>query len=102
MLLAVVHHAGLQSLFAHVLNVDLVKTYKPDPRVYELAIRTLHLPKEEILFVSSNGWDVAGAKSFGFTVAWANRQRQTHEELVVQLDYVTDDLLQLAHHVISQ
>ncbi|SFV05778.1 2-haloacid dehalogenase [Alicyclobacillus macrosporangiidus] len=102
MLQVVVHHAGLPSLFAHVLSVDLVKTYKPDPRVYELVTRTLHLQKEEILFVSSNGWDVAGAKSFGFTVAWVNRQRQTHEELGVQPDYVADDLLQLAHHVISQ
>ena len=28
---------------------------------------------QEVLFVSSNGFDVAGAKRFGFTVAWIER-----------------------------
>ncbi|MCL6599779.1 MAG: haloacid dehalogenase type II [Alicyclobacillus macrosporangiidus] len=102
MLRAVVHNAGLQSEFAHVLSVDPLKTYKPDPKVYELPVRTLGLPKEDILFVSSNGWDVAGAKSFRLTVAWVNRKRQTPEELGVQPDHVADDLLQLAQHVTSR
>jgi 2-haloacid dehalogenase len=33
----------------------------------------MKLRKEEILFVSSNSFDVVGAKSFGFKVCWINR-----------------------------
>jgi 2-haloacid dehalogenase len=41
--------------------------------VYELAENRLRLPRARIGFVSSNGWDAAGAKAFGFTTLWINR-----------------------------
>ena len=59
--------------FDAVLSVDELKVYKPAPEVYQLAVDRLKTPKEEIGFVSSNGWDAQGAKSFGFTVYWINR-----------------------------
>lgn len=64
---------GLSTHFRWVLSVDAVKLYKPSPRVYRLAPQHMKLPKEEILFVSSNSFDVMGAKSFGFKVCWINR-----------------------------
>jgi len=79
MLHTLVESVGLkQHLFA-ILSVDVLKIFKPNPRVYDLALTRLGIVKEEILFVSSNGWDVAGAKSFGFTVGWVNRQGNTTE-----------------------
>jgi 2-haloalkanoic acid dehalogenase type II len=63
-------HNGLTSCFAEIISVDRVRTYKPTPRVYALAPEVLGCPPEEILFVSSNSWDVAGAKSFGYKVCW--------------------------------
>lgn len=72
MLEAVVKNSGLAS-HLDAVSVDLVKTYKPDPRVYQLAIDRLGVAKAEIGFVSSNYWDVAGAKSFGFRIFWINR-----------------------------
>jgi 2-haloacid dehalogenase len=33
----------------------------------------MRLKKSEILFVSSNSFDVVGAKNFGFKVFWINR-----------------------------
>jgi 2-haloacid dehalogenase len=65
--------AGLRDRFAHVLSVDAVRAYKPSAAVYELACRAFGLPAAEILFVSANGFDVAGAYHFGFPVAWLNR-----------------------------
>ncbi|HEX7054898.1 MAG TPA: haloacid dehalogenase type II [Burkholderiales bacterium] len=56
-----------------VLSVDEVRVFKPAPEVYELAPRRLRVAKERIGFVSSNGWDAAGAKSYGFRVFWINR-----------------------------
>lgn len=64
---------GLRPHFQWVLSADAVKLYKPSPKVYQLALQQTGLPKEEILFVSSNSWDALGAKSFGFKVCWINR-----------------------------
>jgi 2-haloacid dehalogenase len=71
MLEPLVRHSGL-ALDA-VLSVDEVEVFKPAPEVYELAVRRLQVPKERIGFVSSNGWDAQGARSFGFQVFWINR-----------------------------
>ncbi|MBI4412836.1 MAG: haloacid dehalogenase type II [candidate division NC10 bacterium] len=73
MLKAVVEHGGLTPHLAHVLSADAVRTYKPSPAVYALGPKHLGLPKEQIAFVSSNSFDVIGAKAFGFTVCWVTR-----------------------------
>ena len=73
MLEAAVRSSGLDKTFRHALSVDAVKAYKPSPAVYELGTRAFGLPAEEILFVSSNAWDVAGAKAFGYRTCWCNR-----------------------------
>jgi 2-haloacid dehalogenase len=56
-----------------ILAVDAAGIYKPSPRVYQLAVDHLKLPPMRIGFVSSNGWDVVGAKAFGFTAIWVSR-----------------------------
>jgi len=73
MLDSAVRNNGLESYFAEIISVDRVKTYKPSPLVYALGPEILHLPASETLFVSSNLWDAAGAKAFGYTVCWCNR-----------------------------
>jgi 2-haloacid dehalogenase len=64
---------GLRRHFRWVLSADAVKRYKPAPEVYGLALQHLRLARREILFVSSNAFDVLGAKAFGFQVCWINR-----------------------------
>ena len=81
MLEAAVRSTGLGSTFRHVLSVDAVKAYKPSPAVYELATRAFGLPAGDILFVSSNAWDVAGAKAFGYRTCWCNRLGAPMERL---------------------
>jgi 2-haloacid dehalogenase len=95
MLAAAVAASGLTSFLEHVISVDRVKTYKPSPRVYALGPETLGVPAGELLFVSSNGWDVAGAKAFGYQVAWCNRSGAPEEELGVRADLIVDTLDQL-------
>ena len=86
MMAAAVRSSGLEGRLAHVLSVDAVQTYKPSPAVYELATRAFELPAADILFVSSNGWDVAGAKAFGYRTCWCNRLGAPRENLGVTPD----------------
>ncbi len=88
MLAAAVTSSGLSGQFTHLLSADRVKCYKPDPRVYALAPEVLGLPKEDIVFVSSNSFDVMGAKAYGFQVAWINRTQAQAEELGLTPDVV--------------
>jgi len=91
--------AGLRDRFAHVLSVDEVGVFKPHPSVYELAVKAFGLPAERILFVSSNAWDAAGARAFGFRVAWVNRAGMPFERLGVTPDLIVADLAELAEAV---
>jgi len=86
MLEAAVRSSGLGNTFRHVLSVDAVKVYKPSPAVYELATRAFGLPAGDILFVSSNAWDVAGAKAFGYRTCWCNRLATPMDRLGVSPD----------------
>ncbi len=86
MLAAAVRSGGLEGRLAHVLSVDAVQTYKPSRAVYELGTRAFALPAEDILFVSSNGWDVAGAKAFGYRTCWCNRLDAPMDNLGVTPD----------------
>ncbi|MCP1674753.1 2-haloacid dehalogenase [Natronocella acetinitrilica] len=73
MLAAAVDSAGLGDHLDAVLSIESVGVFKPDPRSYRLALDRLGLSARQVLFHSSNGWDVAGAATFGFHVAWINR-----------------------------
>jgi 2-haloacid dehalogenase len=95
MLNAVVIHNHLDTLLDEVLSVDAVGVFKPDPRVYQLAVDRLQIAPGRIGFVSSNGWDAAGAKAFGFTVFWVNRGHAPREELGVTPDYELNALGEL-------
>ncbi len=75
-----------------ILSVDTAGIYKPSPRVYQLAVDTLGLPAADIAFVSSNGWDAAGAKVFGFTTFWINRYGLPVERHAPEPDYVVGSL----------
>jgi 2-haloacid dehalogenase len=90
---------GLTKAIAHVISVHELSIYKPHPSVYALAGRDLGLPPERMLFVSSNPWDVAGARSFGLPVAWVNRTGVPMERLGVTPDLVVTGLDELARAV---
>ncbi|GGE35882.1 haloacid dehalogenase [Primorskyibacter flagellatus] len=92
MLADAVRSAGIGDLLDVVLSVDRVGVFKPASRVYDLVGQALSLDPGEILFVSSNGWDAASARSYGFSTAWVNRQGVPMDRLPGQPDYVLSDL----------
>ncbi len=81
MLRAAVDSADLGGRLDAALSVDELRAFKPDPRVYQLAVDRLGVEAGRICFVSTNGWDAAGAACFGFQVAWLNRFGQQPERL---------------------
>ncbi|MGH8517240.1 MAG: haloacid dehalogenase type II [Panacagrimonas sp.] len=88
-------HAGLTELMDAILSVDEVGIFKPHPSVYQLAVDRLGVPRERIAFVSSNGWDAAGAAHFGFRVAWCNRYGQRTEMLPARPHVTIESLTEL-------
>ncbi|MCU0896496.1 MAG: haloacid dehalogenase type II [Burkholderiales bacterium] len=95
MLEPLVVNAGLDGWITDVLSVDAVKTYKPAPVVYQLAVDRLGVPAHAIGFVSSNGWDAYGAKAFGFEVFWINRTGAPADALGTPPDHVISALADL-------
>lgn len=99
MLEAALHSSQLSPHFRHVLSVDKVRTYKPSPAAYALGPNALGLPAGDLLFVSSNAWDVCGAKAFGYRVCWCNRVNSPTEELGITPDLEVDRLDRIPEHV---
>jgi 2-haloacid dehalogenase len=99
MLQSVVRNSGLENHFAEIISVDRVRTYKPSPRVYGLGPEILNLSAQEILFVSSNSWDAAGAKAFGYKVCWCNRENREGERLGFPADITVPRLDQIIHYI---
>jgi 2-haloacid dehalogenase len=93
--------AQLEGAFEAVLSTDRIRSDKPDPRAYRMAMDRLLLSREEILFVAFAGWDVAGAKWFGYPTFWLNRQGSPTEELGVEADASGPDLNSLVQFVLS-
>src|SRR5574338_165764 len=83
MLEVAIKSAGMGGLFDHVLSVDAVGQYKTADAAYALGPAAFGCPAREILFVSSNGWDAAGATWYGYTTFWINRSGQPLEALDV-------------------
>ncbi|RNC29892.1 MAG: (S)-2-haloacid dehalogenase [Candidatus Dichloromethanomonas elyunquensis] len=96
MLHQVVKNNDQDKYFQNIISADAVKIFKPAPEVYGLAAKELKLNKKEILFVSSNGWDIAGAKWYGYITGWINRTNSPIEKLGVKPDYIVSSLLELA------
>ncbi|MGJ8621374.1 MAG: haloacid dehalogenase type II [Yoonia sp.] len=92
MLEAAVNSAGIGDLLDAVLSVDEVGIFKPSARVYDLVGARLNVPPQDVLFVSSNGWDAAGAAGYGFQTAWVNRAGDPVDRLYATPHHILPDL----------
>ena len=95
MLEAAVKNSRLEEVIPRIFSVESVGIFKPDPRVYQIAVDELRVKPEEIVFQSSNAWDAAGAAAFGFNVAWVNRFGQSPERLPGKPQVEINDLSEL-------
>ena len=84
--------SGLAGAFDAVITVHEAGIYKPSPKVYQLACHRFDVSSAEISFQSSNRWDIAGAKAFGFSCIWINRTAAPDEYPDLAPDRVVTDL----------
>ena len=89
-------HAGVRQHFKQVISAETIQAFKPEGRVYEMAVTFLGIPKEQVGFVSGNSFDVIGGKNFGFPTFWLNRAGEVLDELGPQPDLTTTNLAELA------
>jgi len=95
MLEAAVRNSRLETMIPEIFSVEKASVFKPDPRVYQIAVDELNVKPEEIAFQSSNAWDASGASAFGFKVAWINRFGQSPERLPGKPDIEIQSLSEL-------
>jgi 2-haloacid dehalogenase len=98
-LATVLAHAGLAPLLDAVLSVEAVGRFKPAPEVYAHCAATLALSPGRIVFVSTHGWDVAGAANAGFLTILVNRTGAPRERLPTGAAHVVTSLADVAGRV---
>jgi 2-haloacid dehalogenase len=89
-------NAGVREMFAAIVSVHPLRVFKPSPRVYANALAELGVERDRLLFVSSNGWDVAGAAGFYLRVCWVNRAGAPAERIGRRPELEVRDLSELA------
>ena len=92
MLEGAVKSAGIETVLDEVLSVESVGVFKPHKSVYDLVTGCFGGTPDEVLFVSSNGWDAANAAKYGFYTAWVNRAGEPMDRLPWKPDVVLSDL----------
>ncbi len=86
---------NLENLFNDIFSVEEVGIYKPDSKVYDIPIKKYQISKNEIAFLSSNTWDVAGGGNYGYNSIWVNRNRNIFDNLDYNPNYIIKDLSEL-------
>ena len=92
MLNGAVESAGVQEFLDDVLSVEDVQIFKPAAVVYDLVGQRFNCAKNEVLFVSSNGWDAGCATGYGLTTAWVNRAGEPVDRLPWTPAHILSDL----------
>jgi len=92
MLNAACGSAGISDQFDAVLSVESRGGYKPHPTVYDLVTARFGCTPDQVLFVSANGWDAAGAAAFGFRTVWINRTGAPIDRLYARPQHILPDL----------
>ena len=95
MLESAVTNAKIQHLLDKVLSVDDCKVYKPATEVYDLVDKKMGVKKENVLFFSSNAWDMHAASNYGFKTIWVNRFEGKLEKLPGKPDKIINSLAQI-------
>lgn len=95
MLASAIASAGIGTQLDAVLSVEDVGIFKPSAKVYQLVGSRFGTRPDQVLFVSSNGWDVCSGAAFGFATAWVNRAGLPMDRLPAQPGHVLPDLTEI-------
>ena len=99
---SVLRFAGLRDRFELVLGAQDSGAYKPDPRPYRMALEHTGAPADEVAFISTFWWDVAGAKRAGLPTGWVARRERSLVDSVPPPDYVGRDLAEVANAIVGR
>ena len=86
---------NLENYFDDIFSIEDVSIYKPNSKVYDMPIKKYSFEKKEILFLSSNTWDVSGAGNYGYNSVWVNRNRNIFDNLDFKPNFEIEDLSEL-------
>jgi len=86
---------NLENIFDDIFSVEEVKTYKPDPNVYNIPIKKYQFEKNDFAYLSANTWDVSAAGNYGFNAVWVNRNNNVFDNLDYVAKYQIKNLSEL-------
>ena len=86
---------SLQEFFDDVFSIETVGIYKPSANVYDIPIKKYNISKNEVIFLSSNTWDVSGGGNFGYKSIWVNRNNNIFDNLDYSPEYELKNLKNL-------
>ncbi len=86
---------NLKGFFDDLFSIEDVSIFKPNPKVYDIPIRKYGIKKKEVVFLSSNTWDVSGGGNFGLNAIWVNRNKNIFDNLDYEPSYEIKDLSEL-------
>ncbi len=95
MLSGAVNSSNLYEVIDEIISVETVKIFKPSAQVYKQVEYIIGCSKSDVLFVSSNGWDIAGAAGFGFKTTWVNRLQDPTDRLPHKPMHIVEDLISI-------
>ena len=86
---------NLENIFDNIFSIEEVKTYKPDPKVYNIPVKKYQIQKNEIAYLSANTWDVSAGGNYGFNPVWVNRNNSIFDNLDYVPKYQIENLKKL-------
>ena len=86
---------NLDNIFNDIFSVEEVKTYKPDPKVYNIPVQKYQIQKNEVAYLSANTWDVSAGGNYGFKPVWVNRNKSIFDKLDYVPKYQVENLSKL-------
>ena len=86
---------NLNNIFDNIFSIEEVGIYKPSTKVYDIPVKRYKIQKDEVIFLSSNTWDISGGGVFGYNAVWVNRLNKVFDKLSYKPKNVINNLEEL-------
>tara|TARA_B100001029_G_scaffold165228_1_gene156727 strand:- start:551 stop:1054 length:504 start_codon:yes stop_codon:yes gene_type:complete len=85
----------MKNFFDDIFSIEEVGIFKPSSKVYDIPIKKYKINKGEVVFLSSNTWDISGGGNFGYNCLWVNRNNDVFDNLDYSPKYELKNLKEL-------
>ena len=86
---------NLNNIFDNIFSIEEVGIYKPSTKVYDIPVKRYKIQKDEVIFLSSNTWDISGGGNYGYNCIWVNRNNNIFDNLDYSPKNKITNLIQL-------